>query len=190
MISKTYSFSAESMMTWNRRGSDYYNPKYRNLLIHSVAVFFGVLVGLALGKVARLATLPWWIVVPALTIPYVVYVYAYYRTKLKKNHGSLVFHEMDFVFDYDNNQVQAVSKDKRYITDIFDKEGFAKVYQKKNSFIIMGRPNVEMLMHLERELTKHRFPPMAYFDFVLVLTPERQETITEITHQLCNKAAA
>lgn len=180
-----YKLKADMAVAWTRRGSDFYNPKYRSILSYSLAILCGILVALVLSEAAGMVVLPVLIVWPVVAGINVVMIYVMYRLLLRERNHQCFFRNMHFEIDFDVLQLYCVTDDGSERDELFGDKGFYRALQRgENTIIFQGTPNRDFVTGLEKRFTPYKAPSMAYCDFVVGLTIDDNNYVAEIVHKL------
>lgn len=187
---KTYSLKVDSVLAWTRRGSDFYTPKYRSMLISSVAVFCGVIIALITVEVAGLTRLPLWITPPSVVIIGGVILYAQHRLLSRERNVKMLFTNMSFQFDFSKEQLYYISDNGEKTEPIFCDKGFGRALQHgENLLLLQGSPNLDLIIGLEKRLTTYNAPSFAYRDFVIGLMIKDKKCMDIINQRLQERQA-
>lgn len=177
-----YKLSACGIYTWERKGTDYHNPKYRALLENSVGAFLGLILALLLNELSESA-FPSLYILPPIAIAYAIYAYAYYRTKKCRKSVMLRMKKMSYTFDFANKQIVATTDDGKNPVPLFAPDGFVRVDLLSGRFLMTGCPNIDLIFMLEENSTDYSYPSYAYRNFTVELTAENNDDIREIVRR-------
>lgn len=148
-----YTLNVDSVFAWTRRGPDFCTPKYRSMLISSVAVFCGIIVGLIVIEVAGLTRLPLWVILPSVAIICGVTLYAQHRLLCREQNVKLLFKNMSFQFDFSKEQLYYISESGEETEPIFCDKGFERILQHgENLLLLQGAPNLDLAIGLEKKI--------------------------------------
>ena len=185
-----YTLNVDSVFAWTRRGPDFCTPKYRSMLISSVAVFCGIIVGLIVIEVAGLTRLPLWVILPSVAIICGVILYAQHRLLFREQNVKLLFKNMSFQFDFSKEQLYYISESGEETEPIFCDKGFERILQHgENLLLLQGAPNLDLAIGLEKRLTPYATPAFAYRDFVVGLMIKDKACMDVICRHLQQRQA-
>jgi hypothetical protein len=176
-----YQFTAKSIFVWTRKGSDYYNQTYRDILVYTGAIGWGIVVGVLLGKAIGFAKLPILLIVFSLLIVFGIHCLANYRINYLKKDVCVTLRNMIFVFDQTKNQILVLLNENDGVgMPVFERNGFYCARRRENAIYLIGRPNAELLSFLERNVTKYKTPPMEYHESLIKLISDDSNFADEI----------